>query len=164
LQLRLGRSHGALPRFYLPGTGSYDAERAKELRRQRREANQALKSARRAKAGPETIRKAKQRSARIERELAKVAARQQERARLSEDERRAFNRLGIGKQNYFLAAGPDYRDPVLQLLIEYPDDPPPTSVPDPFASLGERRNPTWTLYYKTLAKKKRPPKRMRQAA
>ena len=60
-------------RFYLPGTGSYDADRAKELRRQRREAKQALASAKRAKAGPDAIRKAKQRTARIERELGDIA-------------------------------------------------------------------------------------------
>ena len=153
-------------RFYLPGTGSYDADRAKELRRQRREAKKALASAKRAKAGPDAIRKAKQRIARIERELAKVTARQEARASLSEDNRRAFNRLGVGKQNRFLSkeAGPDYRDRVLQVLTRYPDGPPPKSVPDPFAGAGENRNALWALYYSSLARKKRRARRMREAA
>jgi len=152
-------------RFYLPGTDSYDADRAKELRRQRREAKKALASAKRAKAGPDAIRKAKQRIARIERELAKVTARQEARASLSEDNRRAFNRLGVGKQNRFLSkeAGPDYRDRVLQVLTRYPDGPPPKSVPDPFAGAGENRNALWALYYSSLARNRRA-RRMREAA
>jgi hypothetical protein len=157
------------PRFYLPGSGGYDADRAKELRRQQREAKQALASAKRAKAGPDAIRKAKQRTARIERELVKVAVRQERRAGLSEHDRRAFNRLGVGKQNRFLSrlqkeAGPDYRDRVLQVLIRYPDSPPPKSVPDPFAGTGENRNAHWVLYYRSLARKKRRARRMREAA
>jgi hypothetical protein len=151
------------PRRWLPGSANYDAERAKELRRQRREAKKALASARRAKAGPDTLRKAKQRSARIEHELAKVAARQEARAGLSEDDRRTFNRLGVARQNRVLKY-PDYRDRVLPVLIRYPDSPPPKSVPDPFADTGEDRNPHWVLYYRSLARKKRRARRMREAA
>jgi len=153
------------PRFYRPGSAGYDVARAKELRRQLREAKQALASAKRAKAGPDAIRKAKQRIARIERELAKVTARQEARASLSEDNRRAFNRLGVGKQNRFLSkeAGPDYRDRVLQVLTRYPDGPPPKSVPDPFAGAGENRNALWALYYSSLARNRRA-RRMREAA
>ena len=69
--------------IYRPGTGAYDAARAAELRRQRRQAKQALTSVKRAK-DPEGIRKAKRRAARIERELVKVTARQEVRAGLSE--------------------------------------------------------------------------------
>jgi hypothetical protein len=164
-------------RFYRPGSAGYDAKRAKELRRQRSEAKQALTSARRAKANPEIIRKAKQRSARIERELTKVRARQEERARLptnkdepEKDLRRKFNRLGISTQNRMLArlrkdgASPEFRDPVLGVLVEYPHDPPPKSVPDPFAQYGEDRNAMWTLYYRSLARKKRHARHMREAA
>jgi hypothetical protein len=151
--------------IYRPGTGAYDAARAAELRRQLREAKHALASSKRAKAGPDAIRKAKQRIARIERELARVTARQEARASLSEDIRRAFNRLGVGKQNRFLSkeAGPDYRDRVLQVLIRYPDSPPPKSVPDPFAGAGENRNALWELYYSSLARNRRA-RRMREAA
>jgi len=155
------------PRFYRPGTAGYDVDRAKELRRQLREAKQALASAKRAKAGPDAIRKAKQRTARIERELAKVVARQEVRAGLSEADRKEFNRLGIGRQNRVLSRlqeHPDYRDRVLQVLTRYPDSPPSKSVPDPFAGAGENRNALWVLYYSSLARKKRRARRMREAA
>ena len=154
------------PRFYRPGTAGYDADRAKELRRQLREAKQALASAQRAKAGPDAIRKAKRRAARIERELVKVTTRQEVRAGLSEADRKEFNRLGIGRQNRVLSRlqeHPEYRDRVLQVLTRYPDSPPSKSVPDPFAGAGENRNALWVLYYRSLARNRRA-RRMREAA
>lgn len=145
-------------KFYRPGTGAYDAARAAELRRERRQAKQALASVKRTK-NPEAIRKAKRRAARIEREIAKVEARQQVRAGLSEADRRAFNRLGVRGQNNVLSAGlqqhPGIRDFVLQVVARYPDSPPPKSVPDPFAHLGENRNAAWTLYYRSIYKNRR---------
>ena len=153
--------------IYRPGTGAYDAARAAELRRQLREAKQSLASAKRAKAGPDAIRKAKQQAARIERELVKVAARQEVRAGLSEADRKEFNRLGIGRQNRVLSRlqeHPDYRDRVLQVLTQYPDGPPPKSVPDPFAGAGENRNALWQLYYSSLVRNRRRARRMREAA
>ena len=152
--------------IYRPGTGAYDAARAAELRRQRRQAKLALASAKRAKAGPDAIRKAKQQAARIERELVKVTARQEVRAGLSEADRKEFNRLGIGRQNRVLSRlqeHPDYRDRVLQVLTRYPDGPPPKSVPDPCAGAGENRNALWVLYYRSLARNRRG-RRMREAA
>jgi hypothetical protein len=142
------------------GTGAYDAFLAAELRQRARLAQANVKRAKR----PQAIRKTERRAAAIERQLAKVTARQRERARLGEDERQAFNRMGIRKQNYFLTSDVEYRDPAVRLLVEYPHDPPPRSVPDPFATFGERRNPTWTLYYRSLTRKKRRPRRMRRAA
>ena len=134
------------PRFYRPGTAGYDVDRAKELRRQ--------------------LREAKQQAARIERELVKVTARQEVRAGLSEADRKEFNRLGIGRQNRVLSRlqeHPDYRDRVLQVLTRYPDSPPSKSVPDPFAGAGENRNALWELYYTSLARNRRA-RRMREAA
>ena len=151
--------------IYRPGTGAYDAARAAELRRQRRQAKQALTSVKRAK-DPEGIRKAERRAARIERELVKVTARQEVRAGLSEADRKEFNRLGIGRQNRVLSRlqeHPDYRDRVLQVLTRYPDSPPSKSVPDPFAGAGENRNALWVLYYRSLARNRRA-RRMREAA
>ena len=151
--------------IYRPGTGAYDAARAAELRRQRRQAKQALTSGKRAK-DPDSIRKAKRRAARIEREIAKVTARQEVRAGLSEADRKEFNRLGISRQNRVLSRlqeHPDYRDRVLQVLTRYPDGPPPKSVPDPFAGAGENRNALWELYYSSLARNRRG-RRMREAA
>ena len=152
--------------IYRPGTGAYDAARAAELRRQRRQAKQALTSVKRAK-DPEGIRKAKRRAARIERELVKVTARQEVRAGLSEADREEFNRLGIGRQNRVLSRlqeHPDYRDRVLQVLTRYPEGPPPKSVPDPFAGAGENRNALWQLYYSSLVRNRRRARRMREAA
>ena len=152
--------------IYRPGTGAYDAARAAELRRQRQEAKQALTSAKLAK-DPDAIRKAKRRVARIEREIAKVAARQEVRAGLSEADRKEFNRLGISRQNRVLSRlqeHPDYRDRVLQVLSRYPDGPPPKSVPDPFAGAGENRNALWQLYYSSLVRNRRRARRMREAA
>jgi hypothetical protein len=151
--------------IYRPGTGAYDAARAAELRRQRRQAKQALESVKRAK-DPEGIRKAKRRAAGIVREIAKVTARQEARADLSEADRKEFNRLGVGGQNRVLSRlqeYPGYRDRVLQLLIRYPDSPPSKSVPDPFAGAGENRNALWELYYSSLARNRRG-RRMREAA
>ena len=149
--------------IYRPGTASYDAFREAELRRRARLAQANVKRAN----DPEGIRKANPRAARKERELVKVTARQEVRAGLSEADRKEFNRLGIGRQNRVLSRlqeHPDYRDRVLQVLIRYPDSPPPKSVPDPFAGAGENRNALWVLYYSSLARKKRRARRMREAA
>lgn len=151
------------PRFFRPGSAAYDAERAKELRRQEREAKQALASAKRTKAGKDAIRKTKNRIARIEREQALVTSRQDARKGLSEDERRTLTSLGIAKQNRVLKY-PDHSGSVLPVLIRYPHSPPPKDVPDPFAAAGEDRNALWTLYYSSLARKKRRARRMREAA
>lgn len=153
------------PRFYKPGSAGYDADRAKELRRQRDEAKQALTSARRAKAPKAAIDRVKRRQARIERELSAVKARQGERKRLSEDERRTFNSLGIATQNR-VAKDPN-RDAVLAVLLRYPDaaNPVPKNIPDPFANAGESRNALWALYYSSRRKRrKRRQGRMREAA
>jgi hypothetical protein len=151
------------PRFFKPGSAGYDAERAKELRRQQREAKQALASVKRAKAPKDAIRKAQSRTARIERELAKVAARQDVRAGLSEADRRTFTRLGVAKQNRVVKY-PDLSGSVLAVLIRYPHSPPPKDVPDPFGAAGENRNALWVLYYSSLARKKRRVRRLREAA
>jgi nucleoid-associated protein YgaU len=116
-------------RLYLPGSAAYDAERAKELRRQRREAKDALARARRSKAGGAAIRKAKERVARIEREHARVKTRQTFKAGLSDDRRKAFTRLGIATQNQFLSEAnefPDGHDAIMAFLIRYPDRIPPS--------------------------------------
>jgi hypothetical protein len=149
--------------IYRPGTASYDAFREAELRRRARLAQANIKRAKK----PEAIRKTKRRAAAIDRELAKVTAREQARAGLSEADRAKFNRLGVGKQNNVLSAGlqeyPGLRDAVLQVAVRYPDGPPPKSVPDPFAHLGENRNAAWSLYYKSIARNRRA-RRRREAA
>jgi hypothetical protein len=90
---------------------------------------------------------------------------------VSEADRKEFNKLGVGQQNRLLSGlqeYPDYRDRVLKVLTEYPDRPPPKSVPDPFGSVGENRNALWQLYYRSTSKNRRArnrrAKRMREAA
>jgi uncharacterized protein (DUF4415 family) len=145
--------------IYKPGTGSYDAARAAELRRLARLAQANIKRAKK----PEAIRKTKRRAAAIERDLAKVTARQQARARLSEADRAKFNRRGVGWQNRALSdysqEHPDYHDPVLRLLLSFPNAPPPNPDRDPrldpFARYGESRNAMWNAYYRALARNRR---------
>jgi hypothetical protein len=153
--------------IHKPGTAAYDAFQAAELRRQARLAQGNVERAKR----PQAIRKTQRRAAAIERELAKVTARQEARAGLSEADRKEFNKLGVGQQNRLLSGlqeYPDNRDRVLKVLTGYPDRPPPKSIPDPFAGTGENRNALWQLYYRSTSRNRRArnrrAKRMREAA
>jgi len=153
-------------RRYVPGSAGYYADRAKDLRRQRDEAKQALAGVKRAKASKETIRKVKDRSARIERELAAVTALQKRIAPLSPAERKAFTALGVATQKEFLTKADEFpraRDRIMTWLSRYPDrSPPPGELPDPFASLGEDRNAAWTIVYRAQHQRKRRLKRERE--
>jgi hypothetical protein len=79
---RASKYAAAMARFrniHKPGAAAYDAFQAAELRRRARLAQGNVKRAKR----PQAIRKTERRAAAIERELAKVTARQEARAGLS---------------------------------------------------------------------------------
>lgn len=154
-------------RFYKPGSAGYDADRAKELRRQRTAAKQALTAVRRAKAPKAAIDRAKRRQARIQRELASVTARQEVRKGQSEENLRAFSNLGfrqgVRAQTRFAALPPGDRNAVLAVLARYPDPdrPIPKDEPDPYANSSDR-NGMWAITYSSRRKRRNRPRRVRQ--
>jgi hypothetical protein len=118
---------------YRPGTPSYARFREAALKRQ---AALAQANAARAKK-PEARRRAKQLAAAVQRSLRTVENRQEFRSKLSEHDRRKFDRLSIGRQELFMRVTREYPDRV------------PVDLPDPFP--GPQREILWPLSYSTRA-------------
>jgi hypothetical protein len=118
---------------YRPGSPSY--ARFREATLKRRAALASVNAARAKK--PEARRRAKQQASTAKRELRIVERREEFRSKLSERDRRVFDRLPIMRQEQFMT-----------IVREYPDSV-PMDLPDPFA--GPRREPLWRLSYSTRA-------------
>jgi hypothetical protein len=118
---------------YRPGTPSYARFREATLKRR---AALAQANADRAKT-PEKRRQAKQQAAAAQRALRTVERRDEIRSKLSERDRRIFDRLPITRQQQFMT-----------IVREYPDSV-PMDLPDPF--VGPQREPLWRLSYSTRA-------------
>jgi hypothetical protein len=118
---------------YRPGTPSYARFRAATLQRR---AVLAQANADRAKT-PEKRRQAKQQASAAQRALRIVERREEFRSKLSERDRRIFDRFPIARQEQFMT-----------VMREYPDSV-PMDLPDPFA--GPQREPLWRLNYSTRA-------------
>jgi hypothetical protein len=118
---------------YRPGTPSYARFREATLKRR---AALAQANADRAKT-PEKRRQAKQQAAAAQRALRTVERRDAFRSKLSEHDRRIFDRLPITRQEQFMT-----------VVREYPDSV-PMDLPDPF--VGPQREPLWRLSYSTRA-------------
>jgi hypothetical protein len=90
---------------------------------------------------PEARRRAKRKAAAAERGLRQIAARQEIRSQLVGLHRERFDRLSLVKQDRLVA--------VMRL---YPDGvPPPSELPDPYASAGDDRDLLWWLTYSMQA-------------
>jgi hypothetical protein len=118
---------------YRPGTPSYARFQEAALKRR-----VALARANVARAkSPETRRRSKQRVSAAERALRAVERREEFRSKLSERERRVFDRTPIKRQELFIKVKREYPDSV------------PKDIPDPFA--GPQRELLWGQYYATRA-------------
>ena len=118
---------------YRPGSQSYARFREATLKRR---AALAQANVVRAKT-PETRRRTKRRSSATQRALREVERREEFRSKLSEGDRRTFDRFPIRRQEL-----------LIQIVREYPDSV-PKDLPDPF--VGPQREPLWRLSYSTRA-------------
>ena len=118
---------------YRPGTASYARYRKAALKRQTA-LDQA--TAVRAKA-PTTRRRMKQRATAAQRSLRAIETREEYRSKLNEQDRIAFGRMPIARQ-----------ERLMKIQREYPDSI-PVDLPDPFA--GPQREALWRLSYSTRA-------------
>jgi hypothetical protein len=118
---------------YRPGTTSYARFREATLKRK---VALAQSTAARTKT-PEIRRQAKQRAAAAKKALREIEAREEYRSKLNEQDRIAFNRMPITRQ-----------ERLIKITREYPESI-PKDPPDPF--LGPGRSESWRLIYATRA-------------